>query len=88
MGLAGLSGFLVGSGASIGASLSGAAAIEFVLMVLTSAVLGKAFVGWGSKDSQRVGFWLGIGVLLLCLTFCWSVIFGSVLGLRSLVLIL
>ncbi len=70
------------------ASVGVLAAIEFVLMFLASALLGKAFVGWGNKSGQRVGFYLALGCLFFCLTFCWSVFFGVFLGFRNLVLTL
>jgi hypothetical protein len=66
--------------------LAGAIRIEVALIVLSSVFLVQPEMLFrGRSDRMRaVVSWAGF--LALCVTFCWSVIFGCLLTLHHLVL--
>lgn len=59
-----------------------AKAIEIILMVMTSILLIQPKVIFRVSKPRPVFTWGGM--LLLCITFCWSVVFGAILFMNDL----
>jgi hypothetical protein len=58
--------------------------VEAVLVAFTVFALVQPFAFMKPKQTERrtVGLQM-VGLVLLCITFCWSVIFGCVLALNE-----
>lgn len=60
-----------------------ALAIEVVLIFGTSLLLIQPASLFGQLTPKTRGVFKGAGLLLLCVMFCWSVIFGAIITLNQ-----
>jgi hypothetical protein len=60
--------------------------VEFFMILMTTVLLLQPRSIFGAITPRMSSAAMGSGLILLCLTFCWSVIFGAVLALNQMTL--
>jgi hypothetical protein len=57
--------------------------VEFFMILLTSILLLQPRSMFRSSASWMTGIATTTGMVMLCLTFCWSVVLGAVLAMHG-----
>jgi integral membrane sensor domain MASE1 len=60
--------------------------VEIILIVFTTILMAQPKKVFPSKSEKLRSFAHWVGMLLLCLTFCWSIVLGIVLATNDMII--